>query len=255
MQHLENSVTIVTGGTSGIGYAIAKLFTEKGAKVVAASSRQEAVDNTIKTIGCDGLAVDLSKREECKKLADYTLEKYGRVDVLINNAGLQHVSRIEDFPEDKWDFMLSLMLTAPFYLCKYSVPSMMENKWGRIINVSSIQGLVASPYKSCYVAAKHGINGLTMAAALELGKYGITCNSICPAYVDTPLVQKQISAQAIENNIAEDNVITEIMLKNSAIKRLLDPMEVAEVAAFLCSDAASMITGTAIPVDGGWTAS
>ena len=254
MLHLENSVTIVTGGTSGIGYAISKLFTEFGAKVVAASSKQESVDKTMREVGCDGLAVDLSRREECRRLVDYTLAKYGRVDILINNAGIQHVCKLEEFPEEQWDFMMRLMLDAPFYLTKYCIPSMKENHWGRIINIGSIQGLVASPYKSCYVTAKHGLNGLTMASALELGEYGITVNSICPAYVDTPLVQKQIAAQAKEHNIKEDEVISDIMLRNSAIKKLLDPVDVAKVARFLCSDGAAMITGTAIPVDGGWTA-
>lgn len=254
MLHLENSVTIVTGGTSGIGYAISKLFTEFGAKVVAASSKQESVDKTMREVRCDGLAVDLSRREECRRLVDYTLAKYGRVDILINNAGIQHVCKLEEFPEEQWDFMMRLMLDAPFYLTKYCIPSMKENHWGRIINIGSIQGLVASPFKSCYVTAKHGLNGLTMASALELGEYGITVNSICPAYVDTPLVQKQIAAQAKEHNIKEDEVITDIMLRNSAIKKLLDPVDVAKVARFLCSDGAAMITGTAIPVDGGWTA-
>lgn len=254
MLHLENSVTIVTGGTSGIGYAISKLFTEFGAKVVAASSKQESVDKTMREVGCDGLAVDLSRHEECRRLVDYTLAKYGRVDILINNAGIQHVCKQEEFPEEQWDFMMRLMLDAPFYLTKYCIPSMKENHWGRIINIGSIQGLVASPFKSCYVTAKHGLNGLTMASALELGEYGITVNSICPDYVDTPLVQKQIAAQAKEHNIKEDEVITDIMLRNSAIKKLLDPVDVAKVARFLCSDGAAMITGTAIPVDGGWTA-
>lgn len=254
MLHLENNIAIVTGGTSGIGYAISKLFTEFGAKVIAASSRQEAVDKTKEEIGCDGLAVDLSKREECKRLVDYTIEKYGRVDILVNNAGIQHVCKVEEFPDDKWKFMMDLMLNAPFYLIKYCVPSMKEHNWGRIINIGSIQGIVASPYKSCYVSAKHGLQGLTMAAALELGKYGITVNSICPAYVDTPLVQKQIASQAKEHNIDEKDVVSEIMLTNSAIKHLIDPIDIAKVARFLCSDGAQMITGTAIPVDGGWTA-
>lgn len=254
MLHLENSVTIVTGGTSGIGYAITKLFTELGAKVVAASSRQESVDKTIAEVGCDGIAVDLSQRAECKRLADYVLQKYGHVDILINNAGIQHVCQIQEFPEEKWEFMMNLMLNAPFYLIKYCAPSMMERHWGRIINISSIQGLVASPFKACYVSAKHGLNGLTMAAALELGKYGITVNSLCPAYVDTPLVKKQIAAQAVENNIEEDQVISDIMLKNSAIKRLLDPADIAKICRNLCGDSSDMITGALIPVDGGWTA-
>ena len=250
----KSKVAIITGGTSGIGYAIAKLFVETETKVVVASSKQSAVDETIAQLHCDGIAADLSKAEDCKALVDYTLEKYGRVDILVNNAGIQHVCPIDEFPEEKWKFMIDLMLTAPFLLTKYCWPSMKENHWGRIINISSIQGLVSSPYKSCYVSAKHGLNGLTMAAAMEGGKYGITVNSICPAYVDTPLMQKQIASQAKVHNISEEEVISEIMLTNSAIKNLLDPMDIAKVARFLCSDGADMITGTAIPVDGGWTA-
>ena len=250
----KNKIAIVTGGTSGIGYAIADLFTQTGSQVIVASSRQSAVDETIEKLGCDGIAADLSKAEDCRRLVDYVLEKYGRVDILVNNAGIQHVCPIDEFPEAQWKFMIDLMLTAPFLLTKYCWPSMKEHHWGRIINMSSIQGLVSSPYKSCYVSAKHGLNGLTMAAAMEGGKYGITVNSICPAYVDTPLVQKQIASQAKVHNISEEEVISEIMLTNSAIKTLLDPMDIAKVARFLCSDAADMITGTSIPVDGGWTA-
>lgn len=250
----RNRIAIVTGGTSGIGYAIAKLFVETGSTVIVASSRQEAVDKTKDELHCDGIAVDLGTSDGAKTLVDYVLGKYGRVDILINNAGIQHVCPIDEFPEEKWDYMMNLMLNSPFRLTKYCWPSMKENGWGRIINIGSIQGIVASPFKSCYVSAKHGLQGLTMASALEGGKFGITVNSICPAYVDTPLVQKQIADQAKVHHISEDEVISEIMLTNSAIKHLLDPADIAKVARFLCSDGASMITGTAIPVDGGWTA-
>ena len=176
------------------------------------------------------------------------------VDVLVNVAGIQTVSPIEDFPEDKWDFMQALMLTAPFLLTKYSWPFMKNQKWGRVINLNSIHGLVASEFKSAYVSAKHGLAGLTKTAALEGGAYGITVNSICPSYVRTPLVDKQITAQAATHGIPEEEVITKIMLAKAAVKKMLEPSEVANVVKFLCADEAAMITGSTMTIDGGWTA-
>lgn len=252
---IQDKVTIVTGAASGIGLAMAQVFAEGGAKVVMADINEEGLIRESEAIGADYVVTDLSKRADCKKLADFALEKFGRVDILINVAGIQTVSPIDEFPEDKWDFMINLMLTAPFLLTRYCWPSMKANGWGRIINLNSIHGLVASEYKSAYISAKHGLAGLTRTTALEGGPLGITVNSICPAYVRTPLVDKQIADQARTHGIPEDKVISDIMLSKAFIKKLLEPRTIAEVAVFLCSDAASSITGVMLPVDGGWIAS
>lgn len=251
---LKDKVALITGAASGIGYAVAKKLSAEGAKVVIADVNAAGVKKVCNELGCIGKAVDLSSREGCREIADLALNTYGRVDILGNIAGIQHVCPIEEFPEDKWDFMIRLMLTAPFLLTRYCWPSMKENHWGRIINLSSIHGLVASEFKSCYVTAKHGLYGMTKTAAMEGGAYGITANCICPAYVMTPLVEGQIASQAKVHNISEEQVISDIMLSKAAVKKMLDPATVAEVFAFLCSDAAESITGTSIPVDGGWTA-
>lgn len=251
---IKDKVTIVTGAASGIGLAMAQSFAEDGAQVVMADVNEEVLKSEAEKIGAMFFKTDLSKRQDCRALVDFALEKKGRVDILINVAGVQTVSPIDAFPEDRWDFIIALMLSAPFYLTKYVWPSMKENGWGRIINLNSIHGLVASEFKSAYVSAKHGLAGLTKTAGLEGGPLGITVNSICPAYVRTPLVDKQIADQAKTHGISEDKVISDIMLVKSSIKKLLEPKVVAEFAKFLCSDAAASITGAAIPIDGGWVA-
>ncbi len=251
---LEGRVAIVTGAASGIGLACAKRFSAEGAKLVMADVNAENLAREADALFAERLAVDLTKREDCKKLVAFAEERAGGADILLNVAGLQNVASIEDFDEDKWDYMISLMLTAPFLLTKYAWPLMKKNGWGRIVNLASIQGLIASEYKPAYVAAKHGIVGLTKAAALEGGKFGITANAICPAYAKTPLVDGQIAAQAKNHGISPDEVIRDIMLKNSAIKELVKPDDIASLAAYLCSESASMITGVALPIDGGWVA-
>ncbi|MDL2325057.1 3-hydroxybutyrate dehydrogenase [Ruminococcaceae bacterium OttesenSCG-928-A16] len=251
---LKEKVTIVTGAASGIGLSVAQEFAADGARVVLADVNEQKLREEAEKIGQSYFTADLSKREGCKALVDFVLEKYGRVDVLVNVAGVQTVSPIDTFPEDRWDFIISLMLSAPFYLTKYVWPSMKENGWGRIINLNSIHGLVASEFKSAYVSAKHGLTGLTKVTGLEGGPLGITVNSICPAYVRTPLVDNQIADQAKTHGISEQEVISNIMLVKSSIKKLLEPKTIADIAKFLCSSAADSITGAAIPVDGGWTA-
>ncbi|MBQ4061908.1 MAG: 3-hydroxybutyrate dehydrogenase, partial [Christensenellaceae bacterium] len=210
---LENRVAVVTGAASGIGLACAKKFAAAGAALVMADVNEKQLAVEAKALNAEYIAVDLTKREDCKKLADFALEKFGRADILLNIAGLQTISSIEDFNEDKWDYMISLMLTAPFLLTKYLWKPMREQGWGRIINLASIQGLIASEYKPAYVSAKHGIVGLTKASALEGGKFGITANAICPGYAHTPLVDNQIAGQAKNHGITPEQVINDIMLK------------------------------------------
>jgi len=251
---IDKKITIVTGAASGIGLSISQEFAKDGAVVIMTDVSGDKLKEEAAQAGADHFITDLSKRENCRALVDYANKKYGKADILINDAGVQTVSPIEDFPEDKWDFMIALMLSAPFYLTKYVWPLMKEQRWGRIININSIHGLVASEYKSAYVSAKHGLLGLTKTAGLEGGPFGITVNSICPAYVKTPLVDQQVADQAKTHGIDEKDVISNIMLAKSSIKNLIEPSTIAELAKFLCSDAASGMTGSALTIDGGWTA-
>jgi 3-hydroxybutyrate dehydrogenase len=251
---LKDKVVIVTGAASGIGLAIAEMFAAEEAKVVMADINEAALTDHANRLGASFIKADLSKRLENKAVVDHAMETFGRVDILINVAGIQTVSSVEDFPEDKWDLMLNLMLTSPFLLTKYSWPSMKANGWGRVINLNSIHGLVASEFKSAYVSAKHGLAGFTKTAALEGGPQGITVNSICPSYVRTPLVDKQIADQARNHGISEEEVVSKIMLQKAAVKKMLEPSTVADVVKFLCSDTADMITGSTLTIDGGWTA-
>jgi len=251
---LKDKVCIVTGAASGIGLAIAEMFVAEQAKVVMVDINETQLKAHCERLGSEYVVADLSKREDCKNVVDVTARLFEKVDILVNVAGIQTVSPIEDFPEDKWDFMINLMLTAPFLLTRYSWPFMKAQNWGRVINLNSIHGLVASEFKSAYVSAKHGLSGLTKTTALEGGPFGITVNSICPSYVQTPLVDKQIAAQAATHGISEEEVVSKIMLQKAAVKKLLQPNEVASVVKFLCTDEASMITGSTMTIDGGWTA-
>ena len=251
---MTQRVAIVTGAASGIGLACAERLAADGMKVVLADMNEKAGTEHAKRLAADFVLCNLGERAGCKQLVDETLKKHGAVHVLVNNAGYQHVSPIEDFPEDQWERMISLMLSAPFLLTRYCWPAMKKQKWGRIVNIASIHALIASPYKVGYIAAKHGLVGLTRTAALEGGEFGITVNAICPAYVRTPLVDNQIADQAKANSMSSAEVIEKIMLAPAAVKRLIEPAEVADFAAYLCSDAAGVITGSALTMDLGWTA-
>ena len=247
-------IAVVTGAASGIGLACAERLAKDGCTVVIADLNEKAGSEHAQRLGGTFVAADLSRREGCKKLVDETLRLHGSVHILVNNAGFQHVSPIEEFPEDQWDKMIALMLTAPFLLTRYCWPSMEKQRWGRILNIGSIHALIASPFKVGYIAAKHGLVGLTKTAALEGGEHGITVNAICPAYVRTPLVDNQIADQAKANRMSPEEVIEKIMLAPAAVKRLIEPAEVADFASYLCSDAAGVITGAALTMDLGWTA-
>jgi 3-hydroxybutyrate dehydrogenase len=255
MQELSNKVALVTGAASGIGLAIARDFAEHGVRVTLADiDRERGQAAASELAGARFAHADMTSSDDIARLVAETLAAEGKIDILVNNAGIQHIAPIHEFPEAKWRLIIDMMLIAPFLLTKAVLPNMYERKSGRIINIASIHGLIASPFKSAYVAAKHGLVGLTRTTALEAGAYNVTCNAICPSYVRTPLVEKQIAEQARIHNIPEDQVVEKIMVANGAIHRLLEPREVAQLVTYLCSDAAGGITGSAQSIDCGWTA-
>lgn len=252
---------VVTGSTSGIGLGIARAFAAEGCHVVingfGNADEIEAARREMEVLGGGRViyhAADMTKPDEIADLIGTAKETFGSVDVLVNNAGIQHVAKIEDFPTEKWDQIIAINLTSSFHTMRAAIPLMKEKGKGRIINVASAHALTASPFKSAYVAAKHGILGLTKTAALELAEFGITVNAICPGYVLTPLVEKQIPDTARERGISEEQVKTDVMLRLQATKEFVSIEEVAATAVFLASDAARQITGTHISIDGGWTA-
>jgi 3-hydroxybutyrate dehydrogenase len=256
---LKGKVAIVTGAASGIGLAIAEGLAKEGVNITIADldgeGGKKAVEK-IQKLGGDGLFVktDVTKREDCKNLIAETVKKFGRIDILVNNAGLQHVSPIIDFPEDKWDLLIGVMITGPFLCTKYALPQMIKQKWGRIINISSIHGIIAAKFKSAYVSAKHGVIGLTKVTALEMLEHGITANAICPTFVRTPLVDKQIDDQAKAHGIPREEVLEKVILAEAPMKRMLEPEEVADLVVYLSGESARNITGSAITIDEGWTA-
>lgn len=255
MGELTGKTALVTGAASGIGRAVAEDLGARGARVLVSDLDEAGARAVAAGIpGAIAHRADVSSREECRALVDRAQKEWDRLDILVNNAGLQHVSPVEEFPEERWELMIRIMLVGPFLLTKYALPLMYARKWGRIINVSSLHGVVASPYKSAYVSAKHGLMGLTKTVALEAADKGVTVNALCPSYVRTPLVEKQIADQARVHGLTETEVIERIMLAPAAVKRLLEPGEVAAYVAFLCSEAAGGITGAAQMMDCGWTA-
>lgn len=247
MTDLSGRRALVTGGASGIGAACAVAFAAAGAHVIVADLNGDAAEAMAKKIGGEAWQVDLS---DTKSLADLDLD----VDILVNNAGVQHVSPIEEFDPERFSFILRLMLESPFLLIRAALPKMYERGHGRIINLSSAHGLRASAFKSAYVAAKHGLEGLSKVTALEGGPHGVTSNCINPSYVRTPLVEKQIADQARTHGIPESDVVEKVMLAEIAIKRLVEPEEVADLALWLAGDTAGMVTGASYTMDGGWTA-
>jgi 3-hydroxybutyrate dehydrogenase len=244
---LDGKRAVVTGAASGIGAAVARRLAGAGARVVVCDRDREAAEVVAKEISGEVWYVDLATTDE---LADLRL----RADILVNNAGVQHVAPTEEFPPDQFAMMLRLMLEVPFLMSRACLPHMYDQGWGRIVNISSAHGLRASPYKAAYVSAKHGLEGLSKVVALEGASHGVTSNCVNPGYVRTPLVEKQIADQARVHELSEDDVVTQVLLSRTAIKRLIEPDEVAAAVQYLCSDDASFVTGTNLVIDGGWSA-
>jgi 3-hydroxybutyrate dehydrogenase len=258
---LAGRVALVTGSTSGIGLGIARALAEAGSAVVLnglgvateiAKTRDRISTEFNVKVGYS--AADMTNPAAIAEMIATTLNEHGRLDVLVNNAGIQYVAPLLDFPIEKWDTILSINLSSAFHTTRLALPAMRRNKFGRIINIASAHGLVASPFKAAYVAAKHGIVGLTKVAALETAEEGITCNAICPGYVYTPLVEAQIDGQAKAHGVSREKVIHDVLLAQQPNKRFATVEELGALTVFLASDAASSITGIALPVDGGWTA-
>ncbi len=258
---ITDKVAIVTGSTSGIGQAMARALAENGVHVVLngfgdidqiEQDRSALEKETGRTILYHG--ADMTRPEEIEDLVKSTASKLGSVDIIVNNAGVQYVSKIEEFPTEKWDQIIAINLSSAFHTIKHAVPYMRTNKWGRIINLASAHALVASPFKSAYVAAKHGIAGMTKSIALETAQDGITVNAICPGYVKTALVENQIGDTAKTRGISEEDVINNVILAAQPSKQFTTVDQIGALCVFLCSDAGANITGSMLPMDGGWTA-
>jgi 3-hydroxybutyrate dehydrogenase len=258
---LADRVSLITGSTSGIGLGIARALAKAGSAVVlngfGAAAEIAGIRDQIKGefgVNVSYSAADMSRPEAIADMIATTLNEHGRLDVLVNNAGIQHVAPLDQFPVEKWDAILSINLSSVFHTTRLALPAMRQNGFGRIINIASAHGLVGSPFKAAYVAAKHGIVGLTKVAALETAEQGITCNAICPGYVYTPLVEAQIEGQAKAHAMSREKVIHDVLLAQQPNKRFVTVEELGALTVFLATDAAASITGIALPVDGGWTA-
>ncbi len=258
---LAGRSAIVTGSTSGIGLGIARALAAAGANVTLNGFGDAAEIENIRAslareteveVAYDG--ADMSKAEAIRSMVERATRNFGGVDVLVSNAGIQYVAPIDSFPDAKWDAILAINLSAAFHATKAVLPGMKARGWGRIVNIASAHGLVASPFKVAYVAAKHGVVGLTKVTALEVAESGITCNAICPGYVWTPLVEKQIDDQAKSHNLPRERVIKEVLLAKQPNKRFATVEEIGALTLFLCGDMAASITGAALPIEGGWTA-
>jgi 3-hydroxybutyrate dehydrogenase len=252
---LDGKVALVTGSTSGIGLAIAKALAAEGAKLMINGFGDPAdIERECEELGAVHDGADLSKPEAIERMMKRCGDELGPVDILVNNAGIQHVAPVEDFPPDKWDSIIAINLSAAFHTTRLAIPAMKAKGWGRIINTASAHSLVASPNKSAYVAAKHGIAGLTKTVALETARDGITVNCISPGYVWTPLAEKQIPDTMKTRGLTREQVIKDVLLAAQPTKRFVTPEEVAALALFLCRDEAESITGANLSMDGGWTA-
>jgi len=258
---LKGRTALVTGSTSGIGLGIAEALAQRGANIILNGFgdrvetdrlRARLADTHRVTVKYDG--ADMSKPEAIEAMMKAAIAEFGAVDVLVNNAGIQHVAPIDEFPVAKWDAILAINLSAAFHTTRLALPAMKAKGWGRIVNIASAHALVASPYKSAYVAAKHGIAGLTKTVALEVAEQGITVNAVCPGYVLTPLVEKQIPDTAKARGITEEQVVRDVLLAAQPTKKFVAVEEVAALTLFLASDGAASITGAVIPIEGGWTA-
>jgi 3-hydroxybutyrate dehydrogenase len=254
---LKGKTAVITGSNSGIGLGVAEGLARAGAGVILNSFTDRPEDHALAAdlaarfgVPARYIAADMSKAEECRAL----VEKAGGCDILVNNAGIQHVAPIPDFPGSKWDAIIAINLSSAFHTTAAALPHMRARGWGRVVNIASAHGLTASPYKSAYVAAKHGVVGLTKVTALETAEEPITCNAVCPGYVLTPLVEAQIPDQMKTHNMDRDTVIREVMLARQPSKEFATVEQLGGTVVFLCSDAADQITGTTISVDGGWTA-
>jgi 3-hydroxybutyrate dehydrogenase len=257
---LKQKSAIVTGSTSGIGLALARALAQNGADIMlnGFGNAQEIEFTRAELQRQYGVKVrysgaDMSRPEQIRDMAELASAEFGKIDIVVNNAGIQHVAPIEEFPDDKWDAVLAINLSSAFHLIKAVTPGMKSRRFGRIINIASAHGLTASPFKSAYVAAKHGLIGLSKTVALELAEFGVTSNTICPGYVKTPLVDKQIADQAKAHGISPEQVVRDVMLSHQARKQFIQVEELAALAVFLASDAAASMTGTALAMDGGWT--
>ena len=260
-EELTGKTAIVTGSTSGIGLGIARSLAEAGMNIVMnglGTPDEIEIERAGLPLAPGREAVyhpaDMSDAGQIQAMIDHAQSVFGNVDVLVNNAGIQHVETIETFPPERWNTIIAINLTAAFHTIRAVVPAMKERGWGRIINVASAHGLVASPFKSAYVAAKHGLVGFTKSVALETAEHGITVNSICPGYVLTPLVQMQIPQTARARGLTEDEVIRDVLLHAQPTRRFVTTEQLGAVTVFLCTEAAASITGAALPVEGGWTA-
>jgi len=258
---LKGKTALVTGSTSGIGLGIAEAFAKEGAHIVlngfGRADDIEALREKMAKVHKVAVrydSADMTRPDEIEAMVKKAVSEFGVVDVLVNNAGIQHVAPIDEFPVDKWNAIIAINLVASFHTIRHALPAMKKRKWGRVINIASAHALVASPFKSAYVAAKHGVAGLTKTVALEVAEQGITVNAICPGYVRTSLVEKQIPDTMKARNMTEEQVKNDVLLAAQPTKQFVTVEQVAALTAFLCSDGAASITGAILPIEGGWTA-